>query len=67
MPPKPKRPGIQPTQFRLTPEELATADAIAAAVGLSSRTEAVRFALRQTAKKLKAVPAPTAGAEESGK
>ena len=22
MPPKPKRPGIQPTQFRLTPEEL---------------------------------------------
>jgi len=52
-PPKPKRYGVAPTQFRLTADELAEADAIANAVGLSNRTEAVRFALRQTAKKLK--------------
>lgn len=59
MPPKPKRYGIPPTQFRLTAEELAEADAIAKELGLSNRTAAVRYSLKQTAKKLKlTIPAP---------
>jgi len=47
--------GTPPTQMRLTADELATLDAIATECGLSSRTEAARYAIRQTARKLKLV------------
>lgn len=46
-----------PVQLRLSQHEIATIDAIAKALGLTNRTEAVRSALRQTAQKLKCLPA----------
>ncbi len=42
-----------PTQMRFTADELAMLDRIKTECGLSSRTEAARYAIRQAAKQLK--------------
>lgn len=46
--PQPTRPApIKVSTYRFSPAELAAQDELAALVGLSNRTEAVRYAVRQ--------------------
>jgi hypothetical protein len=44
--PQPKSAAVKVSTFRFTADELAAADRLAGLVGLSNRTEAIRYAIR---------------------
>lgn len=57
-PDPPKSIGTTPTQMRLTAEDLAAADRIAAHFHLESRTAAVRLALRHVSENMAPLTTP---------